>query len=114
MPGKMVVIGAGATGLSAAYFAALAGFEVTCLEKERVGSESCSSMGWIKILRYAYDDSYYTALMRETEPYWRSLEAAYGHTLIRRCPSLNFGRHESAGIQSARQSLQTCDRPHLV
>ncbi|MER6124406.1 FAD-dependent oxidoreductase [Streptomyces sp. NPDC001795] len=112
--GKLIVIGAGVAGLSAALAAARIGFDVVCLEARVVGAEAASSAGWMKIFRYAYDDARYSRLMIETDARWRGLERSFGRPLIRSCPSLNFGSQESPKIQNALRSLQATQRKHVL
>ena len=112
--GKLIVIGAGVAGLSAAWSGARIGFEVTCLDAGAVGGENASSAGWVKIFRYAYDETSYAQLMIETESRWRSLEESFGHPLIHPCPSLNFGSQDSLRIRNAQRSLQAVGRRHVL
>lgn len=113
-PGKLIVVGAGAAGLSAAWSAARMGFDVVCLDANGVGAETASSAGWMKILRYAYDDIRYAALMTETEPRWRFLEKTFGHSLIEPCPSLNFGSRQSPVVQRLRNCLDAVGRKSVL
>lgn len=108
--GRMVVVGAGVAGLSAAWAAASMGFIVTCIEARRVGSEAGSSMGWAKIFRFSYEDQRYSRLMIESERCWGEIEKRTGEKLIEYCPALNITRRDSSDLDALQDSLDSSGR----
>jgi len=112
--GDLIVVGAEAAGLSAAWAASLMGFSVTCIEARRVGHPAASSAGLVKILRYAYESEKFSRLLVGAERRWRDLEARSGRRLIRRCASLNIGAAGSPPIASVISSLDAAQRKYEV
>ncbi|MDQ7909843.1 FAD-dependent oxidoreductase [Phytohabitans sp. ZYX-F-186] len=112
--GDLIVVGAGAAGLSAAWAASLMGFSVVCLEARRIGHPAASSNGLVKILRYAYEDEKFSRLLVEAEELWRMLEEGTGVSLLRRCDGLNIGRSGSKRMASIVASLEATGRDYEV
>ncbi|GIG94712.1 N-methyltryptophan oxidase [Plantactinospora mayteni] len=112
--GRMVVVGAGAAGLSAAWAALGLGFSVTCLEARQVGHPAASSTGWAKIFRYAYEDAALAHLLTETERRWRRLEELSGRRLLLPCPGLNIAKGGADSLAAIVRSLEAAGRTHQV
>jgi glycine/D-amino acid oxidase-like deaminating enzyme len=111
--GRIVVVGAGVAGLSAARAAASMGFTVTCIEARRLGSEAGSSMGWAKIFRFSYEDQRYSHLMIESERCWGEIEKESQRKLIEYCPALNITRNPS-DLKALQCSLESSGRSFKV
>jgi sarcosine oxidase len=79
---RVVVVGAGVLGLSAARALARRGREVVVLEKDTVGHRRSGSKGSARIFRLGYDDPGYVRLAMEAQRLWRELEAEVGTTLL--------------------------------
>ncbi len=102
---KVGIIGAGATGLSAARFLCNAGHEVVVFEQFSLGHDRGSSHGTSRITRKTYADSYYTALMEEVFPLWSDFEAEANEQVYVETGILFFGKQESVQLREARASL---------
>lgn len=110
--GRLAVIGLGANGLGAALAAATRGFQVTGYEQFDLDNQPASSGGRGKIIRFGYDDPFYSEMMRTTTmATWQSLAARTGRSLMVRHGGLHIGGPEemavvAAGIAGAGQPLE--------
>jgi sarcosine oxidase len=89
--GRVVVVGAGVLGLSAARALARRGRQVVVLEQETVGHRRSGSKGSARIFRLGYDDPGYVRLAMEAERQWRQLEAEARTTLLTTTGQVTFG-----------------------
>jgi sarcosine oxidase len=86
-----VVIGAGVTGLSAAWALNRRGREVVVLDQAPVGHLGGGSHGTCRIFRRGYDDASYVTLAGRARAPWTELEEACGERLLHPTPQLTFG-----------------------
>lgn len=96
--GRLAVIGLGANGLGAALAAATRGFEVTGYEQSDLDNQPASSGGRGKIVRFGYDDPFYSEMMRSTMTTWQSLAARTGRSLMVRHGGLHIGGPEEMAV----------------
>lgn len=87
----VVVVGAGLTGLSAAWALSKRGRDVLVLEQGQVGHADGGSHGSCRIFRFGYDDPEYVRLVGLARPLWQELEEACGSRLLHPCPQITFG-----------------------
>jgi monomeric sarcosine oxidase len=110
----VIVIGAGAVGSAAAYFAARSGQHVLLLEQFEIDHQNGSSYGASRIIRYAYDHPVYVELAKSTFPLWAALEAESGETLYTQTGGIDFGRVDQPTLRGMIDSLAACNIPHEV
>lgn len=79
---RVVVVGSGAMGLSAARVIAERGYHVVAIDRFGVGNEWSSSRGATRIWRLAHTDRHMVRLARRAVAAWRDLEAASGESLL--------------------------------
>jgi len=88
---SFLVVGAGLAGTCAAWRLAQRGHEVTLLERTRPAAPDGSSHGSARILRFAYPEREYAALVVRALDGWRELEAASDTELLTAAPALDHG-----------------------
>lgn len=79
---RVVVVGAGVMGLSAAATLARRGHQVVALDRFGVGNPSSSSPGATRIWRMAHPDRTRVRLAVWTKELWRDLETRTGRTIL--------------------------------
>ncbi len=100
-----IVIGAGSMGSATAYHLAKFGADVLVLEQFQRGHTSGSSHGETRIIRFFYDKSFYTELMKTAYAEWRDLESASGKSLLFITGSVGIGAKGNPYGRATRQSL---------
>lgn len=86
-----LVVGAGLAGACAAWRLAQRGHEVTLVDRSRPAAPDGSSHGSARILRFAYPEREYAALVVRSLDGWRELEGASGTSLLTPAPALDHG-----------------------
>lgn len=110
----VIVVGAGAVGSAAAYYAAQAGVRVLLVERFEVDHQHGSSYGASRIIRYAYDNVTCATLMQAAYPAWRAFEAASGEHLLTQTGGIDFGFPDEPSLVETERSLQTIGVPYEV
>ncbi|MDE0484671.1 MAG: N-methyl-L-tryptophan oxidase [Candidatus Poribacteria bacterium] len=100
-----IVIGAGGMGSATAYHLAKSGADVLVLEQFQRGHTFGSSHGETRIIRFFYDKSFYTELMKTAYSEWCDLESVSGKQLLFITGSVNLGESGNPYMISVRQSL---------
>lgn len=108
----VIVLGAGAMGSAAAYYAARRGLRVLLLEQFEIDHQWGSSWGQGRIIRYSYADPEYIQLARETYPLWRELEAEAGEELWIVTGGIDFGHLEDERLTSTIRAVQGAGLSH--
>lgn len=111
---NVAVVGAGIAGASAARHLAERGHEVKVFEQFEPGHTKGSSHGQSRIVRKAYPDAFYTAIMQEAYPMWAELSEKASMPLLYECGLLYFGKASDPNAQSTLSGLQALDVPHEV
>jgi len=88
---SFLVVGAGLAGACTAWRLAQRGHEVVLVERTRPAAPDGSSHGSARILRFAYPEREYAALVVRALDGWRELEAASGTSLLTAAPALDHG-----------------------
>lgn len=108
-PTDVAVIGAGLTGLSAAWALVRRGREVLVLEQADVGHADGGSHGSCRIFRYGYEDPAYVRLVAQARTVWTELEDAAGRRLLHPCPQLTFGPQMPEVLTALRAAGARCE-----
>ncbi len=106
---EFVVVGAGITGLSAAWALARRGREVLVLEQAAVGHRSGGSQGSCRIFRLGYEHAEYVRLAKRARALWSELEAASGDRLLHPVPQLTFGSQMDQVHEAMRAEGASCE-----
>ncbi|XP_054857229.1 peroxisomal sarcosine oxidase [Eublepharis macularius] len=109
-----LVVGAGIQGSFAAYHLAKRGQKTLLLEQFPLPHTRGSSHGQSRIIRSAYPQDYYTAMMKEAYRLWAELEAEANTSLQRPTTMLILGRQETPAFQSYWQTMQRHHVPSEV
>jgi sarcosine oxidase len=88
---EFAVIGAGVTGLSAAWALARRGREVIVLDQAEIGHLAGGSHGACRIFRLGYEDPDDVCLAARARELWTELEETGGERLLHPTPQLTFG-----------------------
>ena len=91
MHSKVVVVGGGLCGLSAAWSVARRGHEVAVVDQGVTGHAGGGSHGTCRIFRLGYDEPRYVPLVRQARQVWTELEELSGEKLLIPTPQLTFG-----------------------
>jgi monomeric sarcosine oxidase len=110
----IIIIGAGAMGSAAAYYAAKAGSKVLLLEQFEIGHSKGSSHGHSRIIRYSYDYPIYVEMAKAAYPLWFALEEASGEKLYLQTGGLDFGFPGTQTLDDTLQTVQTMKIPHDI
>src|SRR5437763_2727517 len=109
---KLAVIGAGIMGACAARELAERGHEVALLEQHRLRHVQGSSHGRSRIIRKAYPDAFYTAIMDEAYGLWHDLQGYSQKQLVFEPGLLYFGTFESQNLRDVIHGLQQLGVTH--
>jgi sarcosine oxidase len=88
---EYVVIGAGLTGLAAAWALTRKGREVLLIEQAQAGHQAGGSHGSCRIFRLGYEHPEYVSLAIRARQTWTELEQECGQRLLDPAPQLTFG-----------------------
>lgn len=91
-------MGSGICGLSAARFLCDRGHEVSLFERFSKWHARGSSHGRSRIVRRAYPDPFYTALMADAYPMWSELQTHSSTKLLYECGLIYFGNSQSEAM----------------
>jgi monomeric sarcosine oxidase len=106
-PGTAVdvaIIGGGTIGLSAAYYAAAAGYSTVLFEQFDFGNPRASSDGDSRMFRVMYADATMARLAEASLAQWREIEDSTGRPLLRRNGLLFYG----VAAQNVEGDLSAC------
>jgi sarcosine oxidase len=106
---RVVVVGGGVMGSSAAWHLSSRGARVTLLERFHPGHTEGSSHGTARIFRLAYADPFYVDLAARALPLWRRLEQETGTDLLTLTGEVDHGPQET--IHELHRVLRTAGHP---
>jgi glycine/D-amino acid oxidase-like deaminating enzyme len=109
---RLAVVGAGIHGASTARNLAERGHSVVLFDQFAPGHDRGSSHGRSRIVRRAYPDPFYTAIMKEGYGLWSELERASGRQLLHEVGLIYFGSEDSPVIASMAKGLGDLLVPH--
>lgn len=101
-------------GASTARELAERGHDVTLFEQYGRNHRQGSSHGRSRIIRKAYTDAFYTAIMDEAYGLWHDLQRLSDSQFVFEPGLLYFGSFESENLRGVIQGLQQLDVPHEV
>ncbi|WP_328911674.1 MULTISPECIES: FAD-dependent oxidoreductase [unclassified Streptomyces] len=108
-PRRVIVVGGGVMGSSAAWHLASRGTEVTLFEQFAPGHTRGSSHGTSRIFRLAYADPFYVSLAVRALPLWRQLEEETGTEVLTLTGALDHG--PAAATEALWNALTAAGRP---
>lgn len=109
----VAVVGLGALGSAAAYFAARKGARVIAFEQFELGHVHGSSHDTSRIVRTSYDKPEYVALAKAAYKDWRDLEEAAGYKLLHITGGVTFfGKNSPLQSSDYARSLDANDVPY--
>lgn len=111
---RVSVVGAGIMGACAAWRLAERGWRVTVWDQFEPGHRQGSSHGRSRIVRKAYPDSRYTAIMRKGYPMWHELQSRSGIELLHECGLLYFGDRSGPNLATMATGLKDLGVDHAV
>jgi sarcosine oxidase len=101
-------------GASVACELAERGHEVTVFEQFTPGHQLGSSHGHSRIIRKAYPDPFYTAIMEDGYRLWHRLQSFASKQIVFEPGLLYYGSFESENLRSVLHGLQQMEEPHEV
>ncbi len=111
---RAAVVGAGIMGASTALALSDRGHQVDLYEQFEPGHDHGSSHGRSRIVRRAYPDAFYTAIMQDGYPMWAALAHRLGEPILHECGLLYFGSADSNNVRDVIAALTQHDVPHRV
>nr|XP_057935144.1 peroxisomal sarcosine oxidase [Doryrhamphus excisus] len=109
-----IVIGAGVQGSFTAYQLATRNKKTLLLEQFSLPHTRGSSHGQTRMIRKAYEQDFYTTMMKECYELWAQLEREAGATLYRRTGLLVMGPESSQSYMGFKKSLEKNKSPMVV
>src|SRR5262245_14400968 len=106
---EFVVVGAGVTGLAAAWALNRRNREVVVLDQAPIGHLAGGSHGICRIFRRGYDDASYVTLAGQARAPWSELEDACGEQLLYPTPQLTFGPQMPLVLAAMTAAGATCE-----
>ncbi|EMD87301.1 hypothetical protein COCC4DRAFT_134420 [Bipolaris maydis ATCC 48331] len=109
----VAVVGLGALGSAAAYYAALKGAKVIALEQFEFGNVHGASHDTSRIVRTSYNTPEYVALAKAAYKDWAHIEEAAGYKLLHISGGVTFfGKQSSLNSSDYARSLDANDVPY--
>lgn len=109
---RVAVIGAGIMGASSALSLVERAHDVTLFEQFGAAHELGSSHGNSRIIRKAYPDPFYTAIMDEAYGLWHELQEYSRDQIVFETGLLYYGKFESDNLRDVIAGLQQHDVTH--
>lgn len=112
---RIVIVGAGIVGLSAARAAALRGHEVTVIERDKAPNPSAASFDQHRLIRFQYGDAEgYTRMVRAAFGAWDRLWVDLGARHFADTGTLAISTRAGDHTALTEATLQRLDIPHEV
>ena len=106
---RVIVVGGGVMGSSAAWHLAARGHQVVLLEQFQPGHDRGSSYGSSRIFRLAYTDPFYVELAARALPRWRRLEEETGAAVLTLNGAVDHGPAQA--VRAVEDTLRAAGRP---
>jgi monomeric sarcosine oxidase len=104
---RILILGMGGVGSMAAWRLSAAGHTVIGIEQFQLDHDLGSSFGESRIVRSAYPDPFYTALMADSFALWDELSAAFpDQDLVRRTGGIVFAPRDDKELRASMMSLR--------
>lgn len=111
---RVAVIGAGIAGSSAARYLAKRGHQTVLFEQFKLAHRQGSSHGASRIIRKAYPDPFFTAIMAEAYPLWEDIENECSTRLRHEVGLLYFGSKNAPNMVEMEEGLRSLDIPYQI
>lgn len=111
---RVGIIGGGIMGSCSALELARRGHDATVFEQFDLKHEKGSAGGRSRIIRQAYVDSFYTAILTSGYPMWREMEQESGSSFVHECGLLYYGKETASDVRMCREGLEMLSVPHEV
>ncbi len=111
---RLAVVGCGLMGCCSARELALRGHEVVAFEQFELGHVLGSSHGESRIVRQAYPDAFYTEILLEAYPMWRTLQKESETPFLHEIGLLYFGARDASQIADQIDALTSLRVPYTL